>query len=51
MIEIFEKRGLCRYLEDKNGLAEILEKSESTPTAGFDEARRAAEWIAKRWSR
>jgi hypothetical protein len=51
MIEIFEKRGLCRYLEDKNGLAEILEKSESTPPAGFDEARRAAEWIAKRWSR
>jgi hypothetical protein len=51
MIEIFEKRGLCRYLEDKNGLAEILEKSESTPPAGFDEARWAAEWIAKRWSR
>jgi hypothetical protein len=51
MIEIFEKRGLCRYLEDKNGLAEILEKSESIPSPGFDEARRAAEWIAKRWSR
>jgi len=51
MIEIFEKRGLCRYLEDKNSLAEILEKSESTPPADFDEARRAAEWIAKRWSR
>lgn len=49
MIQSFEERGLCRYLEEAGAMAEILRDEESRPPVDFNEARRAAEWILARW--
>jgi len=50
MIRRFEERGLCRYLEDAGEGLAVLRDEESPPSADFNEARRAAEWILKRWN-
>lgn len=49
MIGFFERRNLCRYLENMDGLAETLRGDGSAPPLDFNEARRAAEWIIRRW--
>ncbi len=49
MIRSFETRELCRYIEELEGVRETLERDAGGPADGFNEARRAAEWITKRW--
>jgi len=50
MISAFERRGLCRYLKDARKGVELMVGGAGGTPEDFNEARRAAEWILKRWN-